>query len=156
MFRLNISVVMCDCSYVKRNISVVICDCSYVNRNISVVICDCSYVKRNISVVMCDCSYVKRNISVVICDCSYVKWNISVVICDSNLYLYLEIERDGLLRMKLYDNRDFNFRVMYFPCVCISSIYISVDGTYPWSSATQIRAFRYRQPSLCTTIKPSK
>ena len=45
--------------------------------------------------------------------------------CASNLYLYLEIERDGLLRTKLYDNRDFNFRVMYFPCVCISSIYLS-------------------------------
>jgi len=43
----------------------------------------------------------------------------------SYLYLHLEIERDGLLRTKLYDNRDFNFQVMYFPFACIWSVYLS-------------------------------
>ena len=45
--------------------------------------------------------------------------------------LYLEIDRDGRLRMKLYDKRDdFNFPIVNFPFICsniLAAVYLSVD-----------------------------
>ena len=47
------------------------------------------------------------------------------------LDLHLEIDSEGRLRTKLYDNRDdFNFPIVNFPCICSNIPAALVDGVY--------------------------